>query len=441
MPTVAVNAPKTPVTQGSSGVAAATLPNVCKMPGPPAPFVPTPLPNIGKSDNSPQGYSTTVAIEGQPVAIKGATFNSIGDVASQGTGGGLISSNVQGPTSFVGPGSMDVKVEGKNVQLLGDPMLNNGGPSGSPANAATMAGVIQAPGTPAGTEAEQTGSLKVAVVDICTGDPIDGATIEIGRARMTSDGSGLATFSSRSVGAHDIEASKHFSEADYSKFLVQYPRVMWKKEARSTVGSVAEVTAGGTTDVELKMVVYRLVNTIIFKRRKIRPTGADKYGHWWTEIDGGESYGWWPKYPLGSPDNQSSAPPTPPDPLPPDAGRMAQIQSAFDSAVYSAQSAWHRFRESGPIQTMVGVAGELNGQTSFGGTPTEDPHQGDAGDEEYQPVIDDCRPDSEIKDKARSFAAGYRGGWSWRFELGTHCHTFQKQMIAECNLDKFKVIK
>jgi hypothetical protein len=41
---------------------------------------------------------------------------------------------------------MDVKIEGKNVQLLGDPMLNNCGPSGSPANAATMMGVIQATG-------------------------------------------------------------------------------------------------------------------------------------------------------------------------------------------------------------------------------------------------------------------------------------------------------
>lgn len=145
MPTVSVNAPKTPCTKGSSGIAAATLPNICKMPGPPAPFVPTPLPNIGKSDNSPQGYSTTVTIEGQPVAIKGATFNSMGDVASQGTGGGLISSNVQGPTKFIGPGSMDVKIEGNNVQLLGDPMLNNCGPSGSPANAATMAGLLQGP--------------------------------------------------------------------------------------------------------------------------------------------------------------------------------------------------------------------------------------------------------------------------------------------------------
>ena len=93
---VSVNPPKTPVTAGSSGIAAATLPNVCKMPGPPAPFVPTPLPNIGKSDNGPQGYSTSVTIEGSAVAIAGATFNSTGDVASQGTGGGLIRATCRG---------------------------------------------------------------------------------------------------------------------------------------------------------------------------------------------------------------------------------------------------------------------------------------------------------------------------------------------------------
>jgi hypothetical protein len=147
MTKVSVNAPRTPVTEGSSGIAAATLPNVCKMPGPPAPFVPTPLPNIGKSGTDPKGYSKTVTIEGQKVGIRGATFGSMGDVASKGTGGGIVSSNVEGPTSFVGPGSMDVKIEGKNVQLLGDPMLNNCGPSGSPPNAATMMGVLQMNGT------------------------------------------------------------------------------------------------------------------------------------------------------------------------------------------------------------------------------------------------------------------------------------------------------
>ena len=140
---VGVNPPKTPVTAGSSGIATNTVPNVCKMPGPPAPFVPTPLPNIGKSGDSPKDYSATVTIEGSAVAIRGATFGSMGDVASKGTGGGLLSMNTQGPTKFIGPGSMNVKIEGKNVQLLGDPMLNNCGPSGSPANAATLAGVGQ----------------------------------------------------------------------------------------------------------------------------------------------------------------------------------------------------------------------------------------------------------------------------------------------------------
>jgi uncharacterized Zn-binding protein involved in type VI secretion len=142
---VGINPPKTPVTQGSHGIAKNTIPNVCKMPGPPAPFVPTPLPNIAKSELSPKGYSTTVKIEGNTVAIRGASFESIGDMASKGTGGGLISCNTHGPIKFISPGSMTVKIEGKNVQLLSDMVLNNCGPSGSPPNTgATMSGVSQA---------------------------------------------------------------------------------------------------------------------------------------------------------------------------------------------------------------------------------------------------------------------------------------------------------
>jgi hypothetical protein len=142
---VAIHPPKTPVTAGSSGTAKATLPNVCKMPGPPAPFVPSPLPNIAKSGNSPKDYSTSVLIEGEKVAIRGATFESMGDVASQGTGGGLISANEQGVAKFVVPGTMDVKIEGKGVHLLGDPMLNNCAAGGTPPNTgATLGGVQQA---------------------------------------------------------------------------------------------------------------------------------------------------------------------------------------------------------------------------------------------------------------------------------------------------------
>jgi uncharacterized Zn-binding protein involved in type VI secretion len=137
MSSIGVNPPHTPVTEGSGGKSLATTPNVCKMPGPPAPFVPTPLPNLGTSGDNLTDGSTTVKFEGKKVAIKGSYYMSqpSGDVASQGTGGGIVSAKVQGKTEWMAPGSMDVKADGKNIQLLGDAMGNNGG---SPVNAATM---------------------------------------------------------------------------------------------------------------------------------------------------------------------------------------------------------------------------------------------------------------------------------------------------------------
>ena len=128
MVSVGVNPPKTPVTEGSNGTTIATLPNVCKMPGPPAPFVPTPLPNVGRSMDRLSDATSTVNIEGKKVAITDSYFMSApsADVASQGTGGGIMSSQTQGKTEFIAPGSMDVKAEGKNIQLLGDAMSNNG---------------------------------------------------------------------------------------------------------------------------------------------------------------------------------------------------------------------------------------------------------------------------------------------------------------------------
>ncbi|NTX05822.1 PAAR-like domain-containing protein [Myxococcus sp. CA040A] len=126
MPTnVSVNPPKTPVTTDSNGVSAASVPNVCKMPGPPAPFMPTPLPNIARSGESPKGFTKNVTINGKPVAVKGASFRSMGDIASKGTGGGVVSGQTHGEARFISPGSMNVKFEGKNVHLLGDFTTNN----------------------------------------------------------------------------------------------------------------------------------------------------------------------------------------------------------------------------------------------------------------------------------------------------------------------------
>jgi hypothetical protein len=221
MPSVMVNAPKTPVHAGSNGIAAATVPNICKMPGPPAPFVPTPLPNIGKSGSSPQGYSTTVTIEGNAVAIKGATFGSMGDVASQGTGGGIVSSNTQGPTSFVGPGSMDVKIEGKNVQLLGDPMLNNCAAGGSPANAATLQGEVQGPGTPVTpakyeVDCDVKGSAK-ASWDCCQMKQfcakLDAVNEQAKRGKLTTD---PASLQARNSARGEKLFRKQWNEAPYA---------------------------------------------------------------------------------------------------------------------------------------------------------------------------------------------------------------------------------
>lgn len=137
-------------------------------------------------------------------------------------------------------------------------------------------------------------------------------------------------------------------------------------------------------------VIIEKCDNITFKRKDINKTGEDKYGHWWVVI-GGESYGWWPKYPV---------------------------------------DLWG---------TVTGVEGELNGQTSFGGTSTQDPHHADNDAEEvFNPVIsipgeDDytcAAAESCIKD----FAASYSGSWSW--PLGQNCHSFQESMMSTCHLEK-----
>ena len=141
MISIGVNPPKTPVTEGSMDMAPATLPNICKMPGPPAPFVPTPFPNLGRSGDKLKKCTKKVLFEGKKVAIKGSYYMSMGDIASKGTGGGIVSATTHGKTKFVAPGSMNVKAEGKNIQLLGDAMTNNGNQD----NSATVPGNQQPP--------------------------------------------------------------------------------------------------------------------------------------------------------------------------------------------------------------------------------------------------------------------------------------------------------
>lgn len=296
-------------------------------------------------------------------------------------------------------------------------------------------------------EKEKLGSIKVSVRDICTGERIPGATVTIGRESKNSDDSGEASFDKLPLGTVSIKVKKHYEDKDYVTFLVHYPKVLRNHDAKSSLLDSAEINKESGSKFRAEIVVYKLIDKFKYHRRHIDLRGDDKYGHWWTVVDANTSFGWWPKYPLGAEENQFSEPPEPPAALAADATRMQKIQHAFKSAVYEVHSKLYNLKDNSLTRTLGGVEGELNGVTSFGGISEpgkyKDPHAAahDEGDEVYQPVRNDCFELSDIKKSVIDFALGYTGSWSWRFEAGNHCHTFQKKLMVQCKLDKVKVIK
>lgn len=107
--------------KGSGGMSIA-FPDVCKTPAPPAPFVPIPYPNIGKSSDTSKGPKK-VKTDGKMPMTKGAKYSrSAGDEA--GTLKGIISSMNMGECEYM-MYSFDVKFEGKNVCRMGDPLFHN----------------------------------------------------------------------------------------------------------------------------------------------------------------------------------------------------------------------------------------------------------------------------------------------------------------------------
>jgi hypothetical protein len=106
--------------KGSGGMSI-VFPDVCKTPAAPSP-VPIPYPNIGQSADTSQG-PTTVKVDGQMPMVKGAKYmRSSGDEA--GTVGGVMSGvNMQECEYMMY--SFDVKLEGKNVCRMGDPLFHN----------------------------------------------------------------------------------------------------------------------------------------------------------------------------------------------------------------------------------------------------------------------------------------------------------------------------
>jgi hypothetical protein len=111
------------VHQGDGLTNTCPAPDVCKTPGPGGP-IPVPYVNVAKDSDLAKG-STSVEIEGHPVALANSYLStSVGDEPGT-AGGGLISSKTKGKMSWASS-SLDVKVEGRGVVRFLDICRHNG---------------------------------------------------------------------------------------------------------------------------------------------------------------------------------------------------------------------------------------------------------------------------------------------------------------------------
>lgn len=295
---------------------------------------------------------------------------------------------------------------------------------------------------PGPSEKPQLGAVKVQVISKGRGRNIDQVLVKLTMDRFGHTGSdGTVEFKNVRPDTHDIVISRRYPNEDYFTFVIHYPAVKVAHEALGLGNEVVEVAPGATASTTIKTDFYRTLPGVLIRRNHIiwRPSGdEDKYGHWWLIIDG-ESYGWWPKYPVGSDENAGPAP-EPPAPLPPGASAAAKVQYKFAQMAFKARDRLFRIGQNSVVQTLRGVQGELNGVTSFRGKPTRDPHDlaGDAGHESYEVIVTDEEDDAKIKQALRRFARSYSGSWSWRFEFGQNCHTFQVGMLRAAELRRFR---
>lgn len=108
--------------QGDGHSQTALAPDVCKTPSPAGP-VPVPYVNRAQGSDLAEG-SSSVMIEGHPVALKDSYLStSTGDEPGT-AGGGLVSSKIQGRVVFL-TASLDVVFEGQGVVRFLDTFLAN----------------------------------------------------------------------------------------------------------------------------------------------------------------------------------------------------------------------------------------------------------------------------------------------------------------------------
>jgi hypothetical protein len=136
--------------------------------------------------------------------------------------------------------------------------------------------------------------------------------------------------------------------------------------------------------------VPRILTFAVVKR--IDPRLPNTWGHWWIELDGEESYGWWPTpCPMG----------------------------------------WRG--------ALFGSRGVLNGMdTTNGGTAMRDAYHGDEPDHWFHPTLIVDKSDDQVRAEIRAFAHRYVGGfrwqWWWLRQPAENCRTFEDTMFEAVGL-------
>ena len=112
------------ITHAKGSALSINFPCVGKTPGPPAPFVPVPYPNVSKGNDTAKG-SKKVKAQNKPVALKNKSefSTSVGNEAAT-AGGGIVTAKQKGKSKYY-MYSMDVKIEGKEVPRAFDIMAGD----------------------------------------------------------------------------------------------------------------------------------------------------------------------------------------------------------------------------------------------------------------------------------------------------------------------------
>lgn len=126
--------------------------------------------------------------------------------------------------------------------------------------------------------------------------------------------------------------------------------------------------------------------------KRINPRFRKTYGHWWVEVDGVESYGWWPaRVPVGL------------------------------------------------RGLLIGLQGTLNGLgATNGGSRTVDPYHGDEADHAFHPTLLADKTDEQVRQEIREFSWAYSNIWQWQWwwqdRPTRNCRTFQEDLFAAVGL-------